>query len=47
MEDLDRNHELVEVRAIQQVLDQIIADPGVINVTRARAQRLLDHAPVH
>ncbi len=47
MEDLDRNHELVEVTAIQPVLDQIIADPAVINVTRARAQRLLDHAGVH
>lgn len=47
MEDLDRNHELVEVTAIQPVLDQIIADPAVINLTRARAQRLLDHAAVH
>ena len=47
MEDLDRNHELLEVTAIQPVLDQIIADPAVINVTRARAQRLLDHAAVH
>jgi hypothetical protein len=47
MEDLDRNHELVEVTAIQPMLDQIIADPAVINLTRARAQRLLDHAAVH
>jgi len=44
MEELARSHELTEVTAIQPILDQIIADPSVINVTRARAQRLLEHA---
>ncbi len=44
MEELARTNELVEVMAIQPILDQIIADPSVINVTRARAQRLLERA---
>lgn len=47
MEDLARTNELVEVTAIQPILDQIAADPSVINVTRARAQRLLGHGGVH
>lgn len=47
MEDLARTNELVEVTAIQPVLDQIISDPSVINVTRARAQRLLDRSAPH
>ena len=46
MEGLARNHELIEVAAIQPILDQIIADESVINVTRARAQRLLERAGV-
>jgi hypothetical protein len=46
MEEMARTHELVEVAAIQPILDQIIADPSVINVTRARARRLLDRAAV-
>ena len=46
MEGLARNHELIEVAAIQPILDQIIADQSVINVTRARAQRLLERAGV-
>jgi hypothetical protein len=41
IEDLSHSTELVEITAIQPILDQIIADPSVINVTRARAQRLL------
>jgi hypothetical protein len=44
MEELSRSRELIEVAAIQPILDQIIADQSVINVTRARAQRLLDQA---
>jgi hypothetical protein len=44
MEELSRSSELIEVAAIQPILDQIIADRSVINVTRARAQRLLDRA---
>jgi hypothetical protein len=44
MDDLARSHELIELTAIRPILDQLIADPGVINVTRARAQRLLEGA---
>ena len=33
--------------AIQSILDQIVADPSVINVTRARAQKLLERADAH
>jgi hypothetical protein len=44
MEEMARSHELIEVTAIQPILDRIIADPAVINVTRARAQRLLEQA---
>lgn len=46
MEEMASSNELVEVAAIQPILDQIIADPSVINVTRARAQRLLERAGV-
>jgi len=47
MEEMARNNQLTEVAAIQPILDQIIADQSVINVTRARAQRLLERAGVH
>lgn len=47
MEDQAHRNELIEIAAIQTVLDQIIADPTVINVTRARAQRLLERANAH
>ena len=46
MEELALTNQLIEVTAIQPILDQIIADQSVINVTRARAQRLLEHAGV-
>ena len=46
MEEMARTKQLVEVAAIQPILNQIIADPSVINVTRARAQRLLERAGV-
>ncbi len=46
MEGLARTNDLIEVAAIQPILDQIIADQSVINVTRARAQRLLKRAGV-
>jgi hypothetical protein len=46
MEGLARTNELIEVAAIQSILDQIVADQSVINVTRARAQRLLERAGV-
>lgn len=47
-EDLKRTEEsarmnsLVEIQAIAPILQQIVADSSVMNVTRARAQRLLD-----
>ncbi len=41
MEEMSHSHQLVEVAAIQPVLDRIISDSSVINVTRARAKRLL------
>ena len=47
-EDLKRTEESarlsppVEIQAIAPILQQIIADPSVMNVTRARAQRLLE-----
>jgi hypothetical protein len=44
MEEMARSNSLVEVVAIHPILDQIIADQSVINVTRARAQRLLERA---
>jgi hypothetical protein len=47
MEELARGNQLTDVAAIRPILDQIIADQSVINVTRARAQRLLEHAGVH
>jgi hypothetical protein len=46
MEEMARGNQLAEVTAIQPILDQIIADTSVINVTRARAQRLLERAGV-
>lgn len=44
METMARSHELVELTAIQSILEQLIADPSVINVTRSRAQRILERA---
>jgi hypothetical protein len=47
MEEMARSNQLIEVVAIQPILDQIIADQSVMNVTRARAQRLLERAGAH
>jgi hypothetical protein len=47
MEQLAHSNELIEVTAIKPILDQIIADPSVMNVTRARAQRLLERVGGH
>lgn len=44
MEEMARSNDLIELAAIQPILDRIIADPSVINVTRARAQRLLERS---
>jgi hypothetical protein len=41
MQEMARTNMLVEVAAIQPILEQIVADQSVINVTRARAQRLM------
>lgn len=47
MEELARANELVELSAIQQILNEIVADPSVMNVARARGQRLLQSAGLH
>jgi hypothetical protein len=47
MEEMAHSNQLIEVAAIQPILDQIIADQSVINVTRARAQRLRERAGGH
>jgi hypothetical protein len=47
MEEASHNRQLTEVTAIQPILDRIVADPSVMNVTRARAQRLLQGTGAH
>lgn len=47
MEGIARMNPLVELPAIMPILQQIIGDSTVMNVTRARAQRLLEHAGIH
>ena len=42
MESQAKNKELGEIQAVQPVLEDIFADTSVINVVRARAQRLLE-----
>ncbi|HUO24510.1 MAG TPA: hypothetical protein VMU61_02515 [Candidatus Aquilonibacter sp.] len=42
METQARNHELTEIEALNPVLQEIFDDPSVMNVVRARAQRLLE-----
>jgi hypothetical protein len=44
MEEMAERKQVLEISAIQPILDQLIADPAVMNVTRARAQRLLEVA---
>ena len=44
MEEMVRGNQLIEVASIRPILEQIIADQSVINVTRGRAQRLLEQA---
>ena len=44
MQEMAHDNQLVEVAAIQPILEKIVADHSVINVARARAQQLL-HAP--
>jgi hypothetical protein len=47
MQEMARTSPLVELTAIAPILQQIVGDPTVINVSRARAQRLLEHAGIH
>jgi hypothetical protein len=42
MEEMAHSNQLVEVASIRPILEEITADQSVINVTRARAQRLLE-----
>jgi hypothetical protein len=42
MEEQARNNELGELQAVQPVLQQILDDASVINIVRARAERLLE-----
>ena len=44
MEDEYRRGDLSEVQAVRPVLQQIYDDPSVLNVVRARAQRLMEMA---
>jgi hypothetical protein len=47
MEEMAHGNQLVEIAAIQPILNQIIADPSVMNIARARAQRLLQAVGAH
>jgi hypothetical protein len=42
MEEMAHSNQLIEVASILPILEEITADQSVINVTRARAQRLLE-----
>jgi hypothetical protein len=46
MEEMVRDKSLAEVQAVAPILQKIVADQSVINMTRARAQRLLTQAGV-
>ena len=47
MEEMARDNPMVELAAIAPILQHIVGDSSVINVTRARAQKLLDRAGIH
>ena len=42
MEDQARHGDLAELQAVNSVLQEIFDDPSVINVVRARAQRIME-----
>ena len=44
MEQMAKSHSLLELQAAAPILQQIVADPSVINVVRSRAQALLKPA---
>jgi len=46
METMARISPLVELTAIAPILQEIVSDSTVMNVSRARAQRLLEHASI-
>ncbi len=41
MEELERRNELPEIQAIRPILEQIVADASVVNISRGRAEHLL------
>jgi hypothetical protein len=45
MEDQARQGDLVELQAVKPVLQEIYADSSVMNVVRARAQRIMEIGP--
>lgn len=45
MEEQARHGDLVELQAVKPILQEIYADSSVINVVRARAQRIMEMAP--
>ena len=45
MEDLARRNELAEIQAVKPILQRIYDDPSVLNVVRARAQRIMEMNP--
>jgi hypothetical protein len=47
METIARTNPLVELTAIAPILQGIVSDSTVVNVSRARAQRLLAQADIH
>jgi hypothetical protein len=46
MEEMAKSKSLDEIQAVGPILQAIVADHSVLNVTRARAQRLLNGAAV-
>jgi hypothetical protein len=42
MEDQSHRGELAELQAVKPILQQIYDDPSVMNVVRARAERLIE-----
>lgn len=47
MQEMAQDKQLTEVSAIQPILTEIVADQSVVNIARARAQRLLDSPATH
>jgi hypothetical protein len=45
MEDQARHGDLIELQAVKPILQEIYADSSVMNVVRARAQRIIEMVP--